>query len=511
VNFVPILQKCMQSRERAPLACAASLRALFILCDCGVLDPGKTLKIVLNNFEGAMAGKLDMQRAVQSAFLHFLGSAQAAFGQKKYASFARNSVSVLRNVLVAGDSADPLVVRSAADALLNFDAEKILDFLGDPGEDEDQDKFDARNTECLYNWTRTMLSNLREGSVHDVHELLLKLAKYEWSHRQRSQWSELRILKLATAALKQSRQGPQTSSGVVDKFGLAARELPISCIRALVERSALSPRGDEAAGVSLKVLKSAEALVAGLPWAELLFTTSRVPGQREDVLQSAIEASFNLGSELEDAILPAFLSQMSSYTHGIADSIAKGIIQKDKADLAAQLLEEYTRRDRIGNLCEIACNVEAAPVFVHRFTHVLLLSSVPITPQVAQKFAPLVERCSDRTVLSQAVQHQDRLKLSCAFILETDLPLTEIVQPILLEVIRNGDNVDSRRQLYEIFGVINCLPLSRQQEVDNLEAEIRETIRPETGWLNLLLSGLSAARLHMFELCSDLEDATYVT
>lgn len=286
-KFVPFITLCLQpdSINLAPEAAALCLDAMYIMSQEEVMDPLKTVKIIMKKLPSV----LDMNVCMIRSFLRLLGVTASGSQSKKGRSVAESVITLLRDCLTKwtpdvnreDERSQPHLswghVSQATLSLTQFPVDDILRISHrqeDPQLDLEAERLRLQKIEEECADFMTSLLDIAQGARGTVAEKPLEtlfdlIAKHEWKNRPRGNFDPERIAKLraASEALRRSRMA-QTNSIVPEEEGISRRFLhavegmPSGVIKVLCARSGQwDPWALRAATC---------AVTTALPWPELL-------------------------------------------------------------------------------------------------------------------------------------------------------------------------------------------------------------------------------------------------
>lgn len=511
--FVPLLQRCLQDPRDASLSAATALRALRCLCDDGVLDALKTVRLVLKSYEPTLSAVYSLDPTVRCAFLHFTGSAAAAKRSKKAGVVLDSTVNLLRDVLRT-EANDFALVAAAAEALANFDEAVVMDFVGEPEDESERAVYEARNKELVREW---MAAVIRRAGMLEFpqmsRDLLLRLIRHEWANRRMSEWTEMRILKLATATLKQLREsdngdGSRAGVGIAERLLAASQFLPTSGLRSLVEASAMLVDGDRSAAVAVDVLTSAQALITGLPWAELFLATIQRADNSLPALQSAVRGIFVLTEALADPVIAALFSKLQVLPNEVLDEVVKETLRSGRSVFVGQVLEQYCKRGRYEVLFQLAAQVLGPdmPTLI-RLVTLSLDQDSRVPTEALSSLASVIARLPLDVSLRLIGLDGTGFSLRCSLVGRAGYPLHATVWPALRKILSEEYASDVRLRLHTLLDAIDRLDASHEQESKSLFAEAQDAARDFGMWGSLVCSSVGAASVSLWCTCTGLEDA----
>uniref|UniRef100_A0A7S3EDX9 Uncharacterized protein n=1 Tax=Rhodosorus marinus TaxID=101924 RepID=A0A7S3EDX9_9RHOD len=506
--FVPLLQKCIQAGEGYDKAAATSLRALRSLCDEGILDAVKTIRIVFRRFELSSETLEQYPIAVRLAFVHFLGvGARVGFSKKGFALSARMA-EFLRGLLVRDDQ-PKLVLEAAGEALSRFDVQLALDFLGRTLEADEDPELLARSKLEVYRWTcRVVKISAKLGARNKVASLLTHLARIEWQARPRGDWSEMKILKIASSSLMRSRQA-DNGGGIEQRFRASARALPDSVVKALVETVALLFDDDSAGAAACDILVEAEALPPGLPWGQLFMESARRSASRK-TLSSCARASFCLADELQQPLIAFWMSSLTTIDDEVADVLAVSVLVNGKVRLIGQVLELYGRRKRLHELFRLISNHgEIGEQSLVRLVQLSLDVDVKLNSQDIPPLVAVIGKISANEIEEFVDSSIWKTSILVGLINEQALTkhsLQSTARPVLLQIQTGGDTEGGRKVLEAVLQSLQELPLSFDEDIKNIGSEIYDFGQLNPAWTGTITTGVAVARNKLWSVCRSVDD-----
>lgn len=291
-KFVPFITLCIQqeSMDIAPLAAALCLDAMYVMACEDVMDPVKTVKIVIKKIPSVV----NLDPGVRRSFLRLIGTVSRKSNSKKGKAVAEISISILRKCLtewVPDDSETDKIsnfslswghVAEAAQVLIQFSVNDVLRIayrLEDPLIDVEAERLRLQKIEeeCAV-FVKSLLVTARKAqeknALEPVQALLNKIATHEWENRPRGNFDPERIAKLrATSdALRRSRKNrvvgmastQEEKESVRAQFAHAVEGMPIGVIKALCEQCACLD------ACAVWAVAQAGAVTTALPWVTLI-------------------------------------------------------------------------------------------------------------------------------------------------------------------------------------------------------------------------------------------------
>ncbi|KAJ8908059.1 hypothetical protein NDN08_008156 [Rhodosorus marinus] len=510
--FVPLLQKSMQAGEEYETAVATSLRALRSLCDEGILDAVKTIRIVFRRFELSWETLEPYPIPVRVAFVHFLGAgARAGFSKKGLALSARMA-EFLRELLVREDQ-PKLVLEAAGEALSVFEERLALDFLGKTEEADEDSELLAKNKHEVYRWTCQVVKIAAKLGVRNkVASLITHLARSEWQNRARGDWSEMKILKMASSSLMRSRQA-DNGGGIEQRFRASANALPDSVIKALVQTAALLFDDDSPARAACDALVEAEALVPGLPWGELFIESARKSASRK-TLSSCARASFCLVDELQQPLVAFWMSSLTTIDDEVADVLAVAVLANGKVGLIGQLLEHYGRRKRFRELFRLIVNHgEIGEQSLVRLVQLSLDVEVKLDSTDIPGLVSVIGKISPNQIAQFVNSSIWKTSILVGLINEqamTKHPLQSTAKPVLLQIQKCGDTEGERKVLEAVLQSLQELPLSSDEDLDHIGSEIHDFGQLNPEWSRTITTGIAVARAKLWSVCRSVDDLQHI-
>lgn len=307
-KFVPFITCCIDRKSTAvaPQATAICLDAMSIMCDEDVMDPTKTVKIVVKKLNPISS----LDSSVMKSFLRLLGcAAQGNTSSRKARSVTESLIQLLRKCVTLWipvssavkqrantqtDTSDNIVltwshVAQAAKSLAGFSVHDILriDFSHEEpliDLDAERQRLEKIEEACgifvdqLLNSLRLALKAADLEAKQSLQILLKKIAKHEWDERPRGNFDPERIahLRATSNALKRSRkraealknpsanQGMEENETLQQQFAHAVEGMPVGVIRTLCTQSA---RFDPFA---IRACAEAGAVTTALRWPRLI-------------------------------------------------------------------------------------------------------------------------------------------------------------------------------------------------------------------------------------------------
>lgn len=307
-KFVPFITCCIDRKSTtvAPEATAICLDAMSIMCDEDVMDPTKTVKIVMKKLSPISS----IDSSIMKSFLRLLGcAAQGDTSSRKARSVTESAIQLLRKCVTLWipvssaiqqpintqtETADNIVltwsqVAQAAKSLAGFSVHDILriDFSHEEpliDLDAERQRLEKIEEACGL-FVDQLLISLRHAlkaaeleAKQSLQELLKKIAKHEWDERPRGNFDPERIahLRSTSNALKRSRkraealknrsanQGKEEDETLQQQFAHAVEGMPVGVIRTLCTHSArFDPFG-------IRACAEAGAVTTALPWPKLI-------------------------------------------------------------------------------------------------------------------------------------------------------------------------------------------------------------------------------------------------
>lgn len=295
VNFVPLIAKCItkESMDIAPEATSLCFDAMYVMIQEGILDPIKTVKVVLKELPKITKVNVGARRS----FLRLLGCVSSGSSSKKGLVLAEKVIPTLRDAITTnapsveykGQVQQTLEegvlswdeVGEAALSLAQFTVEELLrvEYVRiEPLIDleAERQRLERMQKECaaFVEHVLTTLSVCRQAKVcRKLQRLLNKVAKHEWDIRPRGAFDPERIAKLSatTDALRRARMtrsgDPDMDSednSELERFRKGVQSMPSGVIKMLCARCAKMDAG------ALRAVASAGAVTTAIPWAPML-------------------------------------------------------------------------------------------------------------------------------------------------------------------------------------------------------------------------------------------------
>lgn len=308
-KFVPYITLCIQKEnaEISPEAASMCIDSMLIMCEEEVMDPTKTVKIVMKKLPSVES----MSPLILESFLKLIRCASMDTESKKGKALSETVISLLRKCITDysaknekdnNDSdfgLDWSLVSIAADSLAMFSANDILRIMYSNEEslldlEEERKRLEKIEESCglFVGSILETVNNAPEIRTRDSLQILLtKIAKFEWDQRPRGNFDPERIAKLraTSKALERSRkrnvvvksstqrQPSHGKSGRADhlneeedlesiseQFAHAVEGMPTGVIKTLCSSSSnLNP-------FSMRACAEAGAVTNALPWIQLV-------------------------------------------------------------------------------------------------------------------------------------------------------------------------------------------------------------------------------------------------
>lgn len=295
VNFVPLIAKCIskESMDIAPEATSLCFDSMHVMIQEGILDPIKTVKVVLKELPKIMEVNIGARRS----FLRLLGCVSSGSSSKKGLVLAERVVPMLRDAITTnapGVEYKPQVQQTSEKGMLSWDEvgeaalslsqftveellrveyvriEPLIDL------EAERQRLERMQKECAVFVERvlTTLTVCRQAKVcGQLQRLLNKVAKHEWDIRPRGAFDPERIAKLSatTDALRRARmtrsgepvKDPEDNSEL-ESFRKGVQSMPSGVIKMLCAHCAKMDAG------ALRAVASAGAVTTAIPWAPML-------------------------------------------------------------------------------------------------------------------------------------------------------------------------------------------------------------------------------------------------
>lgn len=332
VQVIPFLQKMIgrDAVDTCPEAASLAFAAMSCMTTSGVLDEGKTVRIVLKTFHALE----DVPILCQRQYLRLISSVAHAKGGKKRNKIKREVINVLKGVLVdtvnqIADRGHWDIIEEAAAGLNLFKADDVLrikyrDEAGDIETERNQEieREAAAFCEQLIRAYGLSVVNRALMSSRVIEKLLQGICLNEWSQRVRGAYDSEKLLRMkaTSEALRRRRQAGEDEKSrtflnneeptldILKKWTSVVDPLPDGAIKVFVSNCS---NGLQRSGKNVSIMRAAfpgviqavkyaGALVLALPWAELLGRILVASETDDDAKVCAIEMAHTLEEKSTD-------------------------------------------------------------------------------------------------------------------------------------------------------------------------------------------------------------------
>mmetsp|Transcript_6118 Transcript_6118/g.11959 ORF Transcript_6118/g.11959 Transcript_6118/m.11959 type:complete len:1191 (-) Transcript_6118:1897-5469(-) len=359
-DFVPLIQQSLLSYDSSPFAAANGLEALYELCEEGVLDPAKAIKIVAKTLQLSVVSVLSMEEGVRTSFLRFLGAAGRVKPSGKSRTICKNCVSLLREIVMV-ERGKIAAVLEACESLVLFQTSFVLEF--EEMDEERADEVAHINAQNIVRFVESLLAIAKKNTTENksVSKLLKVILVHEWEERSRSAFAgdRLQRLRMTSAALQRARhreesgtKASMSSDDVRSEFLEYCSFLPEGAIKTVTSATTLLlSRENEnvyLGAFACKILCDTEVLPSGLPWGSLIRQFWRCTKQftrHELALDAIIELIFLLPKEVGSTHVFSLLSlaggQLSMVPLSCWPRVLSKTFELDQRNLVTQLFQYF--------------------------------------------------------------------------------------------------------------------------------------------------------------------------